>query len=210
MSAEGGVGPPQGGGRGRKNAISERSLQERSGGGRRREQTGADRDRAKSYSGEKAASKGWRSASGTRSGDRDRDVERRGGSAHPAGRDKEPKCHKLGYKTLEELCEKEPSVVAFTLASHPATKDLLSDRDMRKDLVRLVCRVLSKALRARTERATKHHLAIIIKDSEFFRATLLYSMAGMECESDPVRRRKHPQLLGNILTILFEVCRTGN
>lgn len=208
MGAEGGVGRPQeGGGRGgRKGAVNERSVQERSGGGRRREQSGADRDRAKSCSGEKAVSKGWRSTSGTRRGDWDRGGERRGGSMHPAGGDKAPKCHRLGYKTLEELCEKEPSAVAFTLASHPAIKDLLNDRDMRKDLVQLVCQVLSKALRSRTERATKQHLATIIKDSEFFCSTLLYSLVGMESESDPVRRLKHPQLLGNILTILSEVC----
>lgn len=207
MGAEGGVGRPQGGRGwvGRKSVTNERSVQERSGGERRREQSAADRDRAKSCVGEKTVSKGWRSASGTRRGDWDRGGEKRGGSVHPAGSDRAPKCYKLGYKKLEELCEEEPSVVAFTLSSHPALKDLLSERDMRKDLVQLVCQVLSKALRSRTERATKHHLANIIKDSDFFRATLLYSLAGMESESDPVRRRRHPEVLGNILIILSEV-----
>lgn len=207
MGAEGGVWVPQaGGGRGRRTSvIDERSVQERSGGGRRREQSAANRDRAKSCSGEKVVSKGLRSASGTRRGYWERGGDKRGGSGHPAGSDKAPKCHKLGYKKLEELCEEEPSVVAITLSSHPAIKDLLSDRNMRKDLVLLVCQVLSKALRSKTERATKQHLVTIIKDSEFFCATLMFSLAGMESESDLVRRQRHPQLLGNILTILSEV-----
>lgn len=209
MGAEGGVGRPQGGGGGQR-IINEQSVQGRSGGGRRREQSATDRDRAKSCSGEKGASKGGRSASGTRRGDWDRKGERRGGSVHPPDRDRAPKCHKLGYKKLEELCEEEPSVVAFTLSSHPALKDLLSDREMRKDLVHLVCQVLSKAFTSRTERATKQHLANIVKDSEFFRATLLYSLAGMESESDPFCRARHPQLLGNILAILSEVCIDSN
>lgn len=129
---------------------------------------------------------------------------------HPADRDRAPKGPKLGYKSLEELCEKEPSVVALTLSSHPALKDLLNDRDMRKDLVHLVCQALSKAFSSRTVRATKQHLANTVKDSEFFRTTLLYFLGGMESESDPVRRGRHPQLLGNILDILSEVRMESN
>lgn len=210
MGAEGGVGWPWGGGGGgrggRKSAINEGSVQESSGGGRRREKSAADRDRAKSCSGEKLVRSGCRSASGTRRGNWDKGGEKRGGSGHRAGGDRALKCHKLGYKKLQELCEEEPSVVVFTLSSHPAIKDLLSDRDMRKDLVQLVCQVLGKGLRSRTERATKQNLVIIVKDSEFFRATLMYFLVGMESESDPVRRQRQPQLLGDILTILSEVC----
>lgn len=210
MGAEGGVGRPQWG-VGARRDVNGRSVEERSGGGRCRERSAAVRDRAKSCSGEKGgAGKGGCSASGTRRGDWDRRGERRGGSVHPPDRDRAPKGPKLGYKKLEELCEEEPSVVAFTLSSHPAIKELLSDREMRKDLVHLVCQVLSKALTSRTERATKQHLANIVKDSEFFRTTLLYSLAGMESESEPASRARHPQLLGNVLAIQLEVCIDSN
>ncbi|KAM9361314.1 NFX1-type zinc finger-containing protein 1 [Symphorus nematophorus] len=128
--------------------------------------------------------------------------ERNGGRSNSA---EAPQGHGLGYKTLEELSGKEPSVVAITLSSKPGLQRVLSETTMRKDLVELLCRVLSKAFKSRTDRGTLQHLAGIIKDSGFFRTILPFYLAGMESESNHVRRAQYPQQLENVLAILSEV-----
>lgn len=112
---------------------------------------------------------------------------------------------KLGYKTLEDLSKEEPSVVAITLSSHPGLQALLGETPIRPDLIQLLCVVLSKAFTSRTDRGTLQHLAGVIKDSVFFRTTLLHHVGGMVSESNPVRRAQFPQHLENILSILSEV-----
>lgn len=96
-------------------------------------------------------------------------------------------------------------MVAITLSSHPALKDLLSDTEMRKDLVQLLCLVLSTAFKSRADRGSLQHLADIIKDSGFFRTILPHYVVGMGSEFDPVRRTQYPKQLENILSILSKV-----
>ncbi|XP_041800203.1 NFX1-type zinc finger-containing protein 1 isoform X2 [Chelmon rostratus] len=126
--------------------------------------------------------------------------ERYGGSRAGA-----PQGHGLSYKTLNELSEKEPSVVAITLSSHPALQHVLNGTAMGKDPVELLCRVLSKAFQSRTDRSTLQHLAGVIKDSGFFRTGLPHYLAGMESEFNAVRRAQYPQHLENILAVVSEV-----
>lgn len=133
--------------------------------------------------------------------------EGNGRTSHSTGRDGAQKGRGLGYKTLEELSKKDPSVVAITLSSHPALQDVLLDTDMRQDLVHLLCLVLSKAFKARMDKGSRQHLAGIIKDSGFLRTTLPHYLAGMGSESNQVRRAKYPQDLENIVAILSEVKR---
>ncbi|XP_049446635.1 NFX1-type zinc finger-containing protein 1 isoform X2 [Epinephelus fuscoguttatus] len=128
-----------------------------------------------------------------------------GGRSHSTGGSKAPKGNGLGYKTLEELSGKDPSVVAITLSAKPALQEVLSETTMRQDLVELFCLVLSKAFQSRSDRGTLQHLAGIIKDSGFFRTILPHYLAGMGTEFNPVRRAKYPQHLENILAILSEV-----
>lgn len=111
----------------------------------------------------------------------------------------------LGFRTLQELYEKDPSVVAITLSSHPALKTVLDEPSMRQDLTELLCQVMSKAFQSRTDRSTLQHLAGIIKDSAFLRSNLSLYLSGMLSESNPVRRAQYPQHLDNILSILSEV-----
>ncbi|XP_051269576.1 NFX1-type zinc finger-containing protein 1 [Dicentrarchus labrax] len=139
-----------------------------------------------------------------RDGVRDRQ-ERNGGRSNSTGRVGAPQGNGLGYKTLEELSQKDPSVVAITLSAKPALRDVLNETTMRKDLVELLCLVLSKAFKARTDRGTLQHLAGIIKDSGFFRAVLPFYLVGMESEFNAERRAQYPQHLENILAILSEV-----
>ena len=100
--------------------------------------------------------------------------------------------------------------MAITLSSKPGLQHVLSETTMRRDLVELLCRVLSKAFKSHTDRGTLQHLADIIKNSGFFRAVLPIYLAGMVSESDHVRRAQFPQHLENILAILREVKRGGN
>ncbi|XP_061543897.1 NFX1-type zinc finger-containing protein 1 [Phycodurus eques] len=122
-----------------------------------------------------------------------------------ACRDGVPQGPRLGFKSLLELSEKEPSVVAFTLCSHPALPGVLLETDMRQDLVELLCLVLSKAFKSRSNRVTLQRLASILKDSGFFRTTLPHYLAGMRSESRPDRRGQYPLHLENIVLILTQV-----
>uniref|UniRef100_A0A7N6AWJ7 RZ-type domain-containing protein n=1 Tax=Anabas testudineus TaxID=64144 RepID=A0A7N6AWJ7_ANATE len=132
--------------------------------------------------------------------------ERNGGRSNSTGdRGRAPQGRGLGYKTLEELSGQEPSVVAITLSSHPALQDVLRERAMRQDLVELLCLVMSKAFKSRTDRGTLQHLAGIIKDSGFFHTVLLHYVGGMVLESNPVRRAQYPKHLENILAIVLSV-----
>ncbi|XP_028303349.1 NFX1-type zinc finger-containing protein 1 isoform X2 [Gouania willdenowi] len=113
--------------------------------------------------------------------------------------------HGLGFKTLENLSEEEPSVVAITLSSHPALKTVLAETAMRKDLIELLCLVLSKALKSRSDRSILQRLAGVVKDSGFFCNILPHCLGGMGVDFDPARRALYPQHLENILDIISEV-----
>lgn len=130
---------------------------------------------------------------------------RNGGRSNSTGRAGAPRGHGLGFKAMEELSGKDPSVVAITLSCNPALQDILSGTTMRPDLVELLSLVLSKAFKSRTDRGTLQHLAGIIKDSGFFRTILPHYLVGMESEFNPVRREQYPRHLENILAILSEV-----
>lgn len=131
--------------------------------------------------------------------------ERNGGRSNSTDRVRAPQGRGLGYKRLEELSGQDPSVVAITLSSHPTLPDVLCDRLMRKDLVELLCLLMSKAFKSRTDRGTLQHLAGIIKNSVFFQSVLLHYIGDMGLESNHVRRAQYPQHLENILAIAYEV-----
>lgn len=116
-----------------------------------------------------------------------------------------PQGRGLGYKTLEDLSEKDPSTVAITLSSSPALKDVLHETKMRPDLTALLCLVLSKAFKSRADRGSLQHLAGIIKDSGFFLTVLPHYVGSMGSERDRVRREQYPRHLENIVAILSEV-----
>ncbi|KAM7422964.1 hypothetical protein PAMA_010818 [Pampus argenteus] len=158
---------------------------------------GAGRD---GYGGDRTGGRG-----GERRGGVGERQERNGGRSVSAGRVGLPQGRRLGYKTLQELSEKDPSIVAITLSSHSALRDVLNEINMRQDLIELLLLVLSKAFKSRIDRGTLQHLADIIKDSGFLQTTLPHYLAGMLSEPNPVRRAQYPQHLENILLILSEV-----
>uniref|UniRef100_A0AAV2M8G7 NFX1-type zinc finger-containing protein 1 n=1 Tax=Knipowitschia caucasica TaxID=637954 RepID=A0AAV2M8G7_KNICA len=107
---------------------------------------------------------------------------------------------KKKIRKLQTMREKGKSV-----SSHPALKPLLGECTMRKDLVELLCLVLSKAFRSRADRGTLQHLAGIIKDSGFLRTVLPHYLAAVSSEFDTDCRDEYPQHLDNILAILTQV-----
>ncbi|XP_072308697.1 NFX1-type zinc finger-containing protein 1-like [Eucyclogobius newberryi] len=111
----------------------------------------------------------------------------------------------LDYEKLEEFSEKEPSEVAVSVSSHPALKPLLGESTMKKDMLELLCLVLSKAFKSRADRSTLQHLAGTIKDSIFLRTVLPNFLVGVCSEPDAARREKYPEHLENILVILTQV-----
>ncbi|XP_020339540.2 NFX1-type zinc finger-containing protein 1 [Oncorhynchus kisutch] len=143
---------------------------------------------------------------GGRGGGRGRDGERGGGRGRAADGGA-PHVRPMGYKTLEELSGKEPSEIAITLASSYGLQALLDEREMRKDLVQLLCQVLCKAFLSKTDRQTIQHLAGLIKHSGFLRTILPHYVMGMGSEFDLTRREQYPQHLDNIMTLLAEVLR---
>lgn len=135
------------------------------------------------------------------------DTRRDGGSS--TSRKGAPQGPRLGFKSLLELSEKEPSAIAFTLCFHPALPGVLLETDMRQDLVELFCLVLSKAFRSRSNRVTLQRLACMLKDSGFFRTSLPHYLAGMKLERKPERREQYPRHLEYILLILTHVRRSN-
>ncbi|XP_051562536.1 NFX1-type zinc finger-containing protein 1-like [Myxocyprinus asiaticus] len=134
------------------------------------------------------------------------DIQRgRGGHGRGRGRNGTPEVRKLGYKTLEGLLEKEASEVAITLSTSFGLKILLEEKNMRNDLVQLVCQVLCKAFQSRTDRKIVLHLAHLVKDSVFFRNILPYYVTGMMSDYIPARRDQYPQHLSNIISLLSDV-----
>uniref|UniRef100_A0A1A8CEK6 Zinc finger, NFX1-type containing 1 n=2 Tax=Nothobranchius kadleci TaxID=1051664 RepID=A0A1A8CEK6_NOTKA len=174
-------------------------------GGGRGENRGGGADRQKGRNGSPGKKDNWRlrtaetgAGRGGHSDDRRRSRDERRNGAGP------PRPH-LGYKILEDLCKKEPSVVAITLSSNPDLQTLLNETPIRPDLVQLLCLVLGKAFTSRMDRGTLQHLAGVIKDSKFFHTSLLHYIGGMVSQSNPDRRAQYPQVLENILAILSEV-----
>ncbi|XP_061687607.1 NFX1-type zinc finger-containing protein 1 [Syngnathoides biaculeatus] len=139
---------------------------------------------------------------GRREGGGDNGSQKQGSSAR---RDGVPQGPRLGYKSLLELSDKEPSAVAFTLSSHPALPGMLLETEMRQDLVELLCLVLSKAFKSRSNRVTLQRLASLLKDSGFFRTILPHYLAAMRSECRLDRRKQYPLHLENILLILTQV-----
>uniref|UniRef100_A0A673AYI1 NFX1-type zinc finger-containing protein 1-like n=1 Tax=Sphaeramia orbicularis TaxID=375764 RepID=A0A673AYI1_9TELE len=125
-----------------------------------------------------------------------------GARSKSVGKARAPRHSGMSYKSLEELSKKDPSVIAITLSSNPALQTLLDETTMRKDLVELLCLVLSMAFKSRADRSTLQHLGNIIKDSGFLRYVLPHYLAGMGSEVSPVRMTQYPRQLENILTVL--------
>ncbi|KAK6319679.1 hypothetical protein J4Q44_G00108900 [Coregonus suidteri] len=108
-------------------------------------------------------------------------------------------------ETLEDLSGKDPSEVAITLAYSKELQVLLDEREMRQDLIQLLCQVLCKAFLSKTPRKNIQRLTGLIKDSGFLRTILPHYVMGMASEFDNTRRDQYPQHLDNIMTLLSEV-----
>ena len=95
--------------------------------------------------------------------------------------------------------------MAITLSSNPALQALLNEREIRQDLVQLLCLVLCRAFQAQTDRATLQHLADTVKNSGFLRTILPHYVVNMASESSEDRRDQYPLHLDNILAFVLEV-----
>ncbi|KAI5619584.1 NFX1-type zinc finger-containing protein 1, partial [Silurus asotus] len=129
----------------------------------------------------------------------------RGGHGRGNSRDGIPEVRRLGYHALEELLEKDASVVAITLSSNAGLKLLLRDTIMQQGLVQLLCQVLCKAFQSKNDRRIVLHLAQEVKDSGFFQTVLPHYLAGMMSDHVPARRQQYPQHLDNIINLLSGV-----
>ncbi|KAM6979789.1 NFX1-type zinc finger-containing protein 1 [Aplochiton taeniatus] len=82
---------------------------------------------------------------------------------------------------------------------------MLDEKEMRPDLVQLLCQVLCKAFQSRTQPRTLQHLAGMVKDSSFLRTILPFYVTATASESNPFRREQYPQHLDNILALISQV-----
>ncbi|XP_017560739.2 NFX1-type zinc finger-containing protein 1 isoform X2 [Pygocentrus nattereri] len=197
----GGGGGGRGGGRGRGQGGGGREEAGRDRGERRGENRINRRpDIQRERNGGGVAQRG-RGGRGEGEGQRGRGDHGRGNS-----RDGTPEVRKLGYKRLEELLEKDASVVAITLSSSAELKALLDDRTMRQDLVHLLCQVLRKAFQSKNDRTILLHLVQVVKDSAFFQTVLPHYVTGIMIDySIPARREQYPLHLDNIICLLADV-----
>ncbi|KAM8916847.1 NFX1-type zinc finger-containing protein 1 isoform 1-T2 [Spinachia spinachia] len=121
------------------------------------------------------------------------------------GRSKAPHRRALDYKTMLELSENDPYVVAISLSAHPGLREVVCATQMRKNQIELLCLLLSNAFRSQADSSTLQHLAGTIKESAFFRTVLPHYVVGMGSESNGERMDDYPRHLENVLTILSQV-----
>ncbi|XP_067904238.1 NFX1-type zinc finger-containing protein 1 [Heterodontus francisci] len=119
-------------------------------------------------------------------------------------KDKEQFVRKLGYKTMEGLLDKEPSEIVITLACGSGLKDLLNQQ-LNSTFIQLICKVLCKACRSKTDRQSIQHLLGIVKDSLFLKVHLPRYVVQMSTEPVPSRRQQYPQYIESILFLLQEL-----
>ncbi|XP_043566132.1 NFX1-type zinc finger-containing protein 1 isoform X1 [Chiloscyllium plagiosum] len=119
-------------------------------------------------------------------------------------KDKEQFVRKLGYKTMEGLLDKEPSEIVITLAYSSGLKDLLSQQ-LNTSFIQLICKVLCKACRSKTDRQSIQHLLGIVKDSLFLKVQLPRYVVQMSTEAVPSRRHQYPEYIESILFLLQEL-----
>ncbi|XP_027002552.1 NFX1-type zinc finger-containing protein 1 [Tachysurus fulvidraco] len=178
------VGDRRGGGR------QENERGERKGDNRENRRLEASRERAGAEGGQRGERGGGQLQRG------------RGGHMRGGSRDGPSEVRKLGYKTLEELLEKDVSVVVITLSSNAGLQPLLMETDMRPDLVQLLCQVLCKAFQSRYDRRIVLHLAQVVKDSSFFHTVLPHYVTGIMTDHVPARGQQYPQHLNNIINLM--------
>ncbi|XP_078411503.1 NFX1-type zinc finger-containing protein 1 isoform X1 [Cetorhinus maximus] len=119
-------------------------------------------------------------------------------------KDKEQFVRKLGYKTMEGLLDKEPSEIVITLACGSGLKDLLNQQ-LNPNFIQLICKVLCKACRSKTDRQSIQHLLGIVKDSLFLKVQLPRYVVQMSTDPVPARRQQYPEYIESILFLLQEL-----
>uniref|UniRef100_A0A8D0HIJ5 Zinc finger NFX1-type containing 1 n=1 Tax=Sphenodon punctatus TaxID=8508 RepID=A0A8D0HIJ5_SPHPU len=152
---------------------------------------------------------GWRRRNDNPEGGRGRRI-RLGDNPHfpqdPAPRSaqhqEQQQVHRIGYKFLESLLQKDPSEVVITLASRSGLKELLSQTTMRPQFLQLFCQVLQKACSSRMDRQSVQQLLGLVKESNFLRICLPQYVADMMTELIPAVRCQYPEHIGNILSLL--------
>lgn len=111
---------------------------------------------------------------------------------------------KIGYKAMEVLLDKDPSEIVITLACNAGLKDLLNQQ-VHTNFIQLICKVLCKACKSRTDRQSIQHLLSIVKDSAFLKNHLPRYVVQMATDPMPSRRKQYPEYIENILFLLQEL-----
>lgn len=120
-------------------------------------------------------------------------------------KDKEHYVRKLGYKTLENLLDKESSEIVITLACSAGMIDLLNQQQLSIGFIQLICKVLCKACKSKTDRQSIQHLLGVVKDSQFLKVHLPHYVVQMSIDSVPSRRGQYPEYIEKILFLLQEL-----
>nr|XP_006003202.1 PREDICTED: NFX1-type zinc finger-containing protein 1 [Latimeria chalumnae] len=114
-----------------------------------------------------------------------------------------PRC--LGYRTVENLLEKEPSEIVITLTYSTGMKELLNQSQIHQNFLQLICKVLSKACKSRTDRQSLQHLLGLLKNSDFLKICLPQYVVKIMTDPVPSRRQQYPEHIDNIVCMLQEL-----
>ncbi|CAH1277477.1 ZNFX1, partial [Branchiostoma lanceolatum] len=111
----------------------------------------------------------------------------------------------IGYRRLEELCEKDPKEVVLTLVERTSgCSELLDETSIRKDLVALLLRVLARACDCSSSPANTMKLMVMVRNSEFLtRALTTYFAAMPTAMSD--HRELHFHTIKHALRVFREL-----
>ncbi|KAI8519522.1 NFX1-type zinc finger-containing protein 1 [Branchiostoma belcheri] len=121
-------------------------------------------------------------------------------------RDRDRVIRPIGYKRLQELCEKEPKEVVLTLVERTSgCQELLDETAIRKDLVALLLQVLARACDCSSSRENMMKLVVMVRNSELLARVLPTYFSTMRTESSYHARQEFREPLKCALRLFREI-----
>ncbi|CAH1269018.1 ZNFX1 [Branchiostoma lanceolatum] len=112
----------------------------------------------------------------------------------------------IGYRRLQELCEKDPKEVVLTLVERTSgCKELLDETTIRKDLVALLLHVLARACDCLSSPENTMKLMVMVRNSKFLTRALTTYFAAMPTDLTDHRKLHFREPIKHALRVFREL-----
>ncbi|XP_066288823.1 NFX1-type zinc finger-containing protein 1-like [Branchiostoma lanceolatum] len=112
----------------------------------------------------------------------------------------------IGYRKLQELCEKDPKEVVLTLVERTSgCKELLDETTIRKDLVALLLHVLARACDCLSSPENTMKLMVMVRNSKFLTRALTTYFAAMPTDITDHRQLHFREPIKHALRVFREL-----